>query len=72
MPVGPDGQTNENYVVKRNRFIFVRPGACDFIKRLQAHPRCAFGFHSSMRLMNVEDIAQVFADLDPEIELSAL
>jgi hypothetical protein len=35
-------------VKDRNKLYWLRPGYFDFVKRLQSHPRCAFGFYTSI------------------------
>ena len=34
----------------------MRPGSSDYLKRLQSHPRVVFGFYSSIKKSNIEDI----------------
>ena len=68
LPVGPNGETNDNFVKLKNRYIFVRPGACDFIKRIQSHPRAFFGFLSFMKMINVEELVGVFTQMDPGLQ----
>ena len=58
-PVGPNGETNEDFLMNKNRFIYVRPGASEYVKRLQSHPRVIFGFYSSMIQKNVDDVLKL-------------
>ena len=55
-PVGPNGETNENFFRNKNKYVYVRPGASDYLKRLQSHPRVVFGFYSSIKKSNIEEI----------------
>ena len=58
-PEGPNGERNENYIYRKYRYIWVRPGANEFIKRLQSHPRVIFGFYSFMKRENVEEVVEM-------------
>ena len=34
IPTGPNGETNQSYVIRKKRWIYVRPGAFEYIQRL--------------------------------------
>jgi hypothetical protein len=34
LPTGPNGETNPNFIERKHRYIYVRPGAIDYIKRI--------------------------------------
>ena len=54
-PIGSNGETNEDFVMNRNRYTYIRPGASEYIRRLQSHPRVIFGFYSNMIQKNIDD-----------------
>ena len=61
-PKGPNGESNPNFYLRKQRYVYVRPGAYDYIRRIQAHPRVKFGFYSSMKASNITDIAKILGD----------
>lgn len=52
-----DGQIIENHIrISKHKHVYLRPGALDYIRILQKHPRVVFGFYSSMALQNIKNI----------------
>ena len=63
-PVGPNGETNPDYRIQNGRVVYVRPGALDYIKKIKVHPRVIFGFYSSMKTTNAQDVVKMIAQDD--------
>ena len=56
-PVGPNGEkTDKKFFKTKSKYVYVRPGASEYIKRLQSHPRVIFGFYSSIVMKYIEKI----------------
>ena len=61
-PEGPNGETNPDYRTQKSKVIYIRPGALDYIRRIQAHPRVFFGFYSSMAMTNAQGVVRMIAE----------
>ena len=60
-PKKDNGETNPNFYFRKNVYIYVRPGALDYIRSVQSHPRVIFGFYSSMKASNITEVVQIMS-----------
>ena len=61
-PEGKNGELSENYKFIKMKYIYVRPGAYDYIKRVSSHPRVILSFHTFMTEENMKDVLGVIAE----------
>ena len=57
-PKATNGETNTNFTKRGKNYIYLRPGARDFIRRMQSHPRVQFGLYTSMKPANMQGMAE--------------
>lgn len=63
--MGPNGERNDNYTEQKNRVIYQRPGAREYVQRIQSHPRAIFGYYASMLSHRCQSLAAVLPGEQP-------
>ena len=69
LPMGEDGQTNDNHAFIKMKYIYIKPGAYDYIKSVSSHPRVIFSFFTFMTEENMKDVLGVISQNREPLDL---